>query len=316
MLRLWNKLCCLDNDRLCKKVFDWDYDICKHNWTHDVKKIFFCLDMENIFESKIPIDITYTSTELDRLDCEEWKVEINCVPKLRTYVLFKSEYHIESHIKQIISKKYRAVLAQFRSGILPLKVETGRFSNIPLAKRLYEFCSSNAIEDETHFLLYCDHYNELRRNLFDLISQSFADFEDLDQRDQIKILMDFPSIVKSTAGFRSDALRKRTNSFQTNVSWRHWYVIPAIQALWRRSDRRGSLLWLPAPAVVLVTTGGATGERGFGRHGCFSVPVTELGIQPHLYSYELLRLFWRHDLIILFVILFKFVCVPPILSLE
>ena len=28
MLRLRNKLCCLDNDRPCKKVFDWDHDIC------------------------------------------------------------------------------------------------------------------------------------------------------------------------------------------------------------------------------------------------------------------------------------------------
>ena len=113
-----------------------------------------------IFESKIPTDITHTSIELDRLDCEEWKVEINCVPKLRTYGLFKGEYHVESYIKQIISKTYRVVLAQFRRGILPLnmlKVETGRFSNTPLARRLCEFCSSNSIEDETNFLLHCDH---------------------------------------------------------------------------------------------------------------------------------------------------------------
>ena len=218
--------------------------------------------MDNIFESKFPIDITYASTELDRLDREKWKVEINCVPKLRTYVLFKNEYHVESYIKQIISKKYRAVLAQFRCSILPLKVETGRFSNIPLARRLCEFCSSNAIEDETHFLLYCDHYNESRRNLFDSISRSFPDFEELDQHDQIKILMDFPPIVKSTAGFLSDALRKRTNSLQTDVSWRHWYAMPVVQALCRRSDRGGCLLWLAVPAVVLVTTGGTTGERG------------------------------------------------------
>ena len=59
--------------------------------------------MDNIFESKIHIDITYASTELNRLDREEWKVEINCSPKLRTYVLFKNEYHVESYIKQIIS---------------------------------------------------------------------------------------------------------------------------------------------------------------------------------------------------------------------
>ena len=93
-----------------------------------------------------PIDITYASTESERLDREEWKVEINRVPKLRTHVLFKTEYHVESYITQITSKKYRAVLAQFRSGILPLEVETGRFSNIPLVRRLCEFSSSNSLK--------------------------------------------------------------------------------------------------------------------------------------------------------------------------
>ena len=100
------------------------------------------------------------------------------------------------------------------------------------------------------------------RNLFDSFSQSFPDFEELDQHDEMKIPMDFPFIVKSTAGFLSDALRKRTNSLQTGVSWRNWYTLPAVQALWRRSDRGGCLLWLAVPAVVLVTTGGVTGERG------------------------------------------------------
>ena len=64
------------------------------------------------------------------------------------------------------------------------------------------------------------------------------------------------------AGFLSEALKKRTNSLQTDVIWRHRYAMPVVQALWRRSDRGGCLLWLAAPAVALVTTGGAAGERG------------------------------------------------------
>ena len=74
--------------------------------------------------------------------------------------------------------------------------------------------------------------------------------------------MDFPPIVKSAACFLSEALKKRTNSLQTDVSWRHWCAMHVVQALWRRSDRGGCLLWLAAPAVVLVTTVGAAGERG------------------------------------------------------
>ena len=51
--------------------------------------------MVNIFESKIPINISFASAELDNIDREEWNVEIKCGPKLRTYILFKSEYHVE-----------------------------------------------------------------------------------------------------------------------------------------------------------------------------------------------------------------------------
>ena len=45
--------------------------------------------MENILEAKIPIDITDTSAVLDGLDCEEWQIGVNCVPKLQTYFSFK-----------------------------------------------------------------------------------------------------------------------------------------------------------------------------------------------------------------------------------
>ena len=55
MLRLWNKLCCMDNDRLCKKVFDWDYDICKYNWTRDVKKYFPALTWITYLNPKSPL---------------------------------------------------------------------------------------------------------------------------------------------------------------------------------------------------------------------------------------------------------------------
>ena len=40
----------------------------------------------------------------------------------------------------------------FRFGILPLRIETGRFVNEALDNRLCRLCNSNAVEDEIHFL--------------------------------------------------------------------------------------------------------------------------------------------------------------------
>ncbi len=40
MLRLWNKLIHMDDSRLTKKVFLYDYNLCKENWCHEMKLTF------------------------------------------------------------------------------------------------------------------------------------------------------------------------------------------------------------------------------------------------------------------------------------
>ena len=49
-------------------------------------------------------------------------------------------------------------MCQFRSGVLPLRIETGRFNG----EALNRFCNTGAIEDEKHFLFECSLYNNLR----------------------------------------------------------------------------------------------------------------------------------------------------------
>ena len=59
-----------------------------------------------------------------------------------------------------------------------------------------------------------------------------------------------------------------------------WDTMPATQVLWRRGGQGGCLIWLAAPAVVLVTIEGMTGDCGLdnlhflwrvwiGERGCF-----------------------------------------------
>ena len=39
MARYWNRLVNMDDNRICKKVFLWDYMICRNNWSAEVKDI-------------------------------------------------------------------------------------------------------------------------------------------------------------------------------------------------------------------------------------------------------------------------------------
>ena len=52
VLRYWNSLFAMDDSRLCKKVFLWDYEICTNNWSSEVKDIMSKNGLRRNFESK------------------------------------------------------------------------------------------------------------------------------------------------------------------------------------------------------------------------------------------------------------------------
>ena len=85
------------------------------------------------------------------------------------------------------NRQHRSAIAQFRCGILPLKIETGRYMNIPVEFRLCNFCD-NCTETEVHFLLYCPKYSEIRSefnnvtNLYDRI----PNFENLNDNEKLR----------------------------------------------------------------------------------------------------------------------------------
>ena len=56
---------------------------------------------------------------------------------------------------------------KFKLGILPLSIEVGHFTNVPLEYRLCQLCKDNLLEDELHFILYCDGLKDTRSQLFE-----------------------------------------------------------------------------------------------------------------------------------------------------
>ncbi len=61
----------------------------------------------------------------------------------------------------VYNHRHRAILAKFISGIFLLSVETGHFQNIAREFRLCTICNDNVIENETHFIFYCNQCNDL-----------------------------------------------------------------------------------------------------------------------------------------------------------
>ena len=130
----------------------------------------------------------------------EWQNAVDSKPKLRTYKTFKSTYGRESYIDSYIPKYERSLISQLRIGILPLRIETGRYSNIrdPISgnlrkllpfERVCELCDTNRIEDEQHFVCLCPKYDMERKVLFDRFSSINNEFVGLNVEDKFICIM-------------------------------------------------------------------------------------------------------------------------------
>ena len=136
ILRYWNRLIQMDNSRLCKKIFLWDYNICRNNWSADVKCIMDKIGLTQRFEHLEVCDINNGKQLLYDMYMRDWSHKIQTVSKLRTYRTFKTSYHVEKYVLMNLNRRERSILAQFRIGILPLRVETGRYIGKPRTKTM------------------------------------------------------------------------------------------------------------------------------------------------------------------------------------
>jgi hypothetical protein len=102
-------------------------------------------------------------------------------------------------------------MAQFRCSILPLRLETGRFVGEPEYQRICKMCDSGQVENELHFLLECQFYNELRNQL---LSGLNATVLNLNNSEKLKLLLsEYP--IK-TARYLVQSLAKRKNHLYLN----------------------------------------------------------------------------------------------------
>ena len=75
-----------------------------------------------------------------------------------------------------MTKLEKSHFAQFRCGILPLRVETGRYSGLSVHERTCNICNSNETEDEIHFLFKYACYHDLRQSLIDEATDTNSNF--------------------------------------------------------------------------------------------------------------------------------------------
>ena len=159
----------MPNHRLVKKYYTSMMkcfnDLGNINWCTHIKQLLQSSGYGYIWEMQ---DILNPSTFIlpfvQRLKdqyVQNWFTDVSLNRKLVLYKDFKLNFSPESRLDFIKLRKYRHALAQIRTGHHSLEIAKERYINIPRNQRLCKVCSSN-IEDEYHFVLCCNVYDDLR----------------------------------------------------------------------------------------------------------------------------------------------------------
>ena len=112
--------------------------------------------------------------------------------KLCFYRKFKSAYDLEPYLKFVHRSQHRKFLTKLRISNHCLRIETGRYCNEKREERKCQFCNTSSVESETHFILYCPAYDDLRTNFFDYLANFIPNFSALPDEVKLKHIIDQP----------------------------------------------------------------------------------------------------------------------------
>ena len=98
----------------------------------------------------------------------QWRDAMQHKAKLRTYRQLKTELRFEEYL-MTRDREAREVMTRLRGGTNELRIETGRYPvtnrdrPLDVSERRCLICMNGEIEDETHFMLDCEEYEDLRQ---------------------------------------------------------------------------------------------------------------------------------------------------------
>ena len=111
---------------------------------------------------------------------------------------------------KIISLKIYQVDTEVPSQNLgAVKIETCRYENLPVERRLCFYCTENEVEDEIHVMLKCPLYADLQSILYNHAVSFYGDFYSLSDKEKFIFLFNNENMFYYTAKICYDKILKR-----------------------------------------------------------------------------------------------------------
>ena len=216
MVRMLHRLCNMPDSRLTKRIFLWDLQLSERSnfstWSKEARDILARNNLKEVFTSNLfdaKIVTENLKDVLHRKDQLKLMNKCQTQPKLRTYKQITESTLDKSYLHKPLTFIQRKSLAKFRLGVLPIRIETGRYERPVKSaiERICTQCNQQVPEDEVHFLLHCPKHDAIR--VIFLPKITLNDFPNLNDLAKLKYLVNSPDIVKLTAQFIIDCFDNR-----------------------------------------------------------------------------------------------------------
>ena len=131
-------------------------------WIRKLEDILERVEHEANLVDVMPINLKAFKIRVEENWHQMWRYMADDKPKLRTYMKWK-EYPIpELHTTNKLLKYHRSLIIKLLLGVLPIRVESGRYDKVPFIDRTCPSCEGNIVETEEHFLFHCPLYESKR----------------------------------------------------------------------------------------------------------------------------------------------------------
>ena len=175
-------------------ALNYDIDIQKLSYSNSTKK-----------EVKDKIKSAYI---------KDWHSELRDLDKnpiLNLYVKIKNNFRMEPYLTVPIKPKYRNAISKIRASSHTLAIERGRYTT-PKTPRNERLCvNCKVLEDEIHFVISCNLYENERSILFKQISSKYDYFMGLNDNEKFVLLFksEDTQVLSWLGSFIHKSLEKR-----------------------------------------------------------------------------------------------------------
>ena len=181
MLKYWARLISLPRSRLVSMCY-WslvDNHHLSDTWLNSIKNTIFSTGQFYIWNNQRHFSVSdykflsqkvcYLKQNLKDQFILKSSQKMQTESKLMYFKNSKQTLSLSNYLTKISNRNSRTLLSKLRLGVLPLEIEKGRHHNLSRNERICQFCQTNSVEDELHFLFDCPAFDTSRAISINLI---------------------------------------------------------------------------------------------------------------------------------------------------